>query len=45
MVTVAYRSRSLLKAMLERIEPSIPIIVVDNSADDEDITDSIKRAR
>lgn len=38
-VTVAYRSRSLLEAMLQRIGPSTPIIVVDNSADDEDISD------
>ena len=40
-VTVAYRSRPLLKAMLERIAPPTPIIVVDNSADHEDITDLV----
>jgi N-acetylglucosaminyl-diphospho-decaprenol L-rhamnosyltransferase len=38
-VTVAYRSRSLLTAMLHRIPPPTPIIVVDNSADQESITD------
>ena len=40
-VTVAYRSRSLLKLMLERIGPPTPMIVVDNSADSEDITDLV----
>jgi N-acetylglucosaminyl-diphospho-decaprenol L-rhamnosyltransferase len=41
-VTVAYRSRPLLIAMLQRIPPPTPIIVVDNSADDEDITDLVR---
>ena len=41
-VTVAYRSRSLLKAMLRRIGPLTPMIVVDNSADQEDITDLVQ---
>ncbi len=41
-VTVAYRSRPLLIAMLQRIPPPTPIIVVDNSADDEDITDVVR---
>ena len=41
-VTVAYRSRPLLKAMLQRIAPPTPIIVVDNSADHEDITDLVQ---
>jgi N-acetylglucosaminyl-diphospho-decaprenol L-rhamnosyltransferase len=37
-VTVAYRSRPLLITMLQRIPPPTPIIVVDNSAAEEDIT-------
>jgi GT2 family glycosyltransferase len=41
-VTVAYRSRPLLKAMLQRIAPPTPMIVVDNSADQEDITDLVR---
>jgi len=41
-VTVAYRSRPLLKAMLQRIAPPTPMIVVDNSADHEDITDLVR---
>src|SRR5687767_9302035 len=41
-VTVAYRSRLLLTEMLQRIPPPTPIIVVDNSADDEDITDVVQ---
>jgi GT2 family glycosyltransferase len=41
-VTVAYRSRSLLKAMLERIAPPTPMIVVDNSAEHEDIRDLVR---
>jgi GT2 family glycosyltransferase len=41
-VTVAYRSRSLIAAMLQRIQPPTPIIVVDNSADYEDITDVVR---
>jgi len=40
-VTVAYHSRSLVKAMLQRITPPTAIIVVDNSADHEDITDLV----
>jgi N-acetylglucosaminyl-diphospho-decaprenol L-rhamnosyltransferase len=36
-VTVAYRSGALLAAMFQRIPPPTPIIVVDNSAADEDI--------
>src|SRR4030095_11662529 len=40
-VTVAYRSRPLLKAMLQRIAPPTPMIVVDNSAEHEDITDLV----
>jgi GT2 family glycosyltransferase len=40
-VTVAYRSRSALKAMLQRIAQPTPMIVVDNSADQEDITDVV----
>ena len=41
-VTVAYRSRPPLKAMLQRIAPPTPMIVVDNSADHEDITDLVR---
>jgi GT2 family glycosyltransferase len=41
-VTVAYRSRPLVKAMLQRIAPPTPIIVVDNSAQHEDITDLVR---
>jgi GT2 family glycosyltransferase len=41
-VTVAYRSRPLLEAMLQRIAPPTPMIVVDNSADYEDITDLVR---
>jgi len=41
-VTVAYRSRPLLKAMLQRIAPPTPMIVVDNSAEHEDITDLVR---
>jgi N-acetylglucosaminyl-diphospho-decaprenol L-rhamnosyltransferase len=41
-VTVAYRSRPLLQAMLQRIAPPTPIIVVDNSAEHEDITDLVR---
>ena len=41
-VTVAYRSRSVLAAMLQRIAPPTPMIVVDNSADHEDITDLVR---
>jgi N-acetylglucosaminyl-diphospho-decaprenol L-rhamnosyltransferase len=37
-VTVAFRSGSLLAGMLKRIPPPTRIVVVDNSADDEDIT-------
>ena len=40
-VTVAYRSRPVLKAFLQRIAPPTPIIVVDNSAEHEDITDLV----
>ena len=43
-VTVAYRSRRVLTAMLQSIPPPVPVIVVDNSADQEDIT-GIVRAR
>ena len=41
-VTVAYRSRPVLKAFLQRIAPPTPIIVVDNSAEHEDITDLVR---
>src|SRR5262245_48870720 len=41
-VTVAYRSRSLLEPMFQRIAPPTPMIVVDNSADYEDITDLVR---
>ena len=41
-VTVAYRSRPVLKAFLQRIVPPTPIIVVDNSAEHEDITDLVR---
>jgi len=41
-VTVAYRSRPLLTSMLQRIAQPTPIIVVDNSADQEDITDLVR---
>jgi GT2 family glycosyltransferase len=41
-VTIAYRSRPLLKDMLQRIPPPTPMIVVDNSADYEDITDLVR---
>ena len=40
--TVAYRSRPVLKAFLQRIAPPTPIIVVDNSAEHEDITDLVR---
>lgn len=40
-VTVAYRSRLPLEAMLQRIAPPTPIIVVDNSAEHEDISDVV----
>src|ERR1044072_7608297 len=41
-VTVAYRSRPLLTSMLQRIAQPTPMIVVDNSADQEDITDLVR---
>jgi len=41
-VTVAYRSRSLLAAMFQRIGASTPLIVVDNSADSETISDLVR---
>ena len=41
-VTVAYRCRPVLKAFLQRIAPPTPIIVVDNSAEHEDITDLVR---
>jgi N-acetylglucosaminyl-diphospho-decaprenol L-rhamnosyltransferase len=40
-VTVAYRSRALLAGMFERMPPPTPIIVVDNSAGEEDIRDLV----
>jgi N-acetylglucosaminyl-diphospho-decaprenol L-rhamnosyltransferase len=40
-VTVAYRSGALLAGMFERIPPPTPIVVVDNSAGEEDIRDLV----
>ena len=41
-VVVAYRSRPLLSRMLAKMPESAPVIVVDNSADYDDLTDLIR---
>jgi GT2 family glycosyltransferase len=40
-ITVAYRSRAPLTALLQRLPSPIPVLVVDNSASDEDIRDLV----